>query len=166
MSNKARSLGLAILFPIIIAACGFQLRGEQTLPFAKLFVSGNTSYATVVQIKQRVATVPRTKLAEKSEEADGTLQILSEEREKFILSLNAAGRVREYDLRLRVSYRLSDGKGNDLIPTNEILLTRVLPYDETQVLAKGEEEVLLYRDMQNDVVGQIMRRVAAVKPKS
>jgi hypothetical protein len=38
-----------------------------------------------------------------------------------------------------------------------------MAFDETQVLAKESEEALLYRDMQADLVQQIMRRLAAVK---
>jgi len=32
------------------------------------------------------------------------------------------------------------------------------------VLAKESEEALLYRDMQSDLVQQILRRLAAIKP--
>jgi LPS-assembly lipoprotein len=39
-----------------------------------------------------------------------------------------------------------------------------MSFDETQVLAKEAEEALLYRDMQGDLVQQIMRRLAAIKP--
>ena len=39
-----------------------------------------------------------------------------------------------------------------------------MAFNETQVLAKESEEALLYRDMQADLVQQIMRRLAAIKP--
>jgi LPS-assembly lipoprotein len=50
------------------------------------------------------------------------------------------------------------------LPTSEILLTRDMAYNDAQVLAKENEEALLYRDMQTDMVQQIMRRLAAARP--
>jgi LPS-assembly lipoprotein len=52
------------------------------------------------------------------------------------------------------------------LPTSEILLTRDMAYSDAQVLAKEAEEALLYRDMQRDMVQQIMRRLVAAKPAS
>jgi LPS-assembly lipoprotein len=50
-----------------------------------------------------------------------------------------------------------------LIPTSEIQLTRILGYDDTKVIAKQQEEALLYSDMERDVVGQIIRRIIAIR---
>jgi LPS-assembly lipoprotein len=52
------------------------------------------------------------------------------------------------------------------LPTNEVLLTRDVSYSDAQVLAKEAEEALLYRDMQSDMVQQILRRLVAAKPVS
>lgn len=163
--NRARLLLVLALLAGLVA-CGFQLRGEQTLPFSSVAVTGNSASLTVAQLKQSIAAVPRTQLESSVAKADAELQIVAESRDRIITALSAAGRVREYELRLQVTYRLLDKQRNELIPATEILLFRLLPYDETQVLSKGEEEALLYRDMQNDVVAQIMRRIAAAKPKS
>jgi len=84
-------------------------------------------------------------------------------REKEILSLTAAGRVREFRLRYRVGFRLHDAKGNDYVPQSSLELTRDVSFNDTQVLAKEAEEQLLFRDMQNDMVQQILRRLAAAR---
>ena len=52
------------------------------------------------------------------------------------------------------------------LPTNEVLLTRDVSYSDAQVLAKEAEEALLYRDMQSDMVQQILRRLVAANPIS
>jgi LPS-assembly lipoprotein len=79
----------------------------------------------------------------------------------------AAGRVSEYQLRYRVGFRVTDAKGAQVyLPTSEVLLTRDMAYSDAQVLAKEAEEALLYRDMQRDMVQQIMRRLVAAKPAS
>ena len=64
-------------------------------------------------------------------------------------------------LRYRLKFRVRDAKGRDYLPQSEIRLTRDISYSGTQVLAKESEEALLYRDMQSDMVQQILRRLAA-----
>jgi len=96
-------------------------------------------------------------------EAQVILDVLLDQREKVVLSLNASGQVREFQLRLRFRFRLRTLAGKELIPASEIALQRDISFNESAVLAKEAEENLLYRDMQSDVVQQIMRRLAAVK---
>ena len=43
-------------------------------------------------------------------------------------------------------------------------LNRDLTYSDSDVLAKTQEEDLLWRDMENDLIQQLMRRLAAAKP--
>ena len=90
--------------------------------------------------------------------------MLSESRGKSILSLNSQGRVREYLLTYTLRFRVRDARGVEMLAPTEISLKRSISFDETQVLAKESEEVLLYRDMQTDLVQQILRRLAAIKP--
>ena len=71
--------------------------------------------------------------------------------------------MRELQLRSRLSFRLRSVAGKELIPATEILLSRDMSYNETNALAKEQEEALLYRAMQSDIVAQIMRRLAAVQ---
>ena len=89
--------------------------------------------------------------------------MIGEDREKEILSLNSAGQVREYNLFYKFTFRVHDAKGKYLIPQTQIVLKRNISVDETNLLAKTAEEALLYRDMQSDLVRQLLRRLAAIK---
>ena len=66
----------------------------------------------------------------------------------------------------RVSFRLTDSKNREHIPASEILLRRDYSYSDDQVLGLEYEEALLYRDMRNDAVSQLMRRLQAAKLQS
>ena len=55
---------------------------------------------------------------------------------------------------------MHDAKGQNWIPTSEIALTRDISFNDAQIIAKENEEALLYRDMQTDMVQQIVRRLA------
>jgi LPS-assembly lipoprotein len=62
-----------------------------------------------------------------------------------------------------VGFSVGDGKGGDFVPPNTVTLTRDVTYDDTVALAKEAEEQLLFRDMQSDMVQQIVRRLAAAR---
>jgi LPS-assembly lipoprotein len=97
-------------------------------------------------------------------QADAILDILSEIRQQVVVGVNASGQVRELQLRLRVKFRLRTPQGLDLIEPVELTQQRDLSFTETAALSKEIEQGMMYRDMQADIVQQIMRRLAAVKP--
>ena len=144
-----------------IAGCGFHLRGDATLPYATLYVSGPTG-TSLTRALTRVLTSSTVKIVERQEDAEVSLIILTDTREKSILSLSGAGRAQEYELRERVSFRIVTAKEPDL-PLNEIVTQRTISFNDAQILAKESEEGLLYRDMENDTVQQLLRRLQAVK---
>lgn len=146
----------------MLSACGFQLRGSAQLPFSTLHVigAGNTPLGQELRRALRASNV---RLEDTPEQAEASLQILSELRERLILSLGGQGRVREYTLRYRLAYRLTSAKSGVITPATEILLKRDISFNDNEVLAKESEEALLYRDMQSDAVQQLIRRLQATK---
>jgi LPS-assembly lipoprotein len=150
----------------LLAACGFQLRGTAALPFSSLYVQAAPTSVFATQFKRAVVAGSDTRIAERADEAQVILQILGELQEKQILSLSGGGRVSEFQLRYRVSFRLTDSKNREHIPASEIVLRRDYAYSDNQALASESEEALLYRDMRNDAVSQLMRRLQAAKLKS
>jgi len=155
-----RILAIVVL-GLVTAACGFQLRGQATLPFETLYVALPDISPLGIELKRNIIAGTRTKLVRNPAEAQATLSVTSEERGKTILSFDTSGQVREFQLRYRLSFRVRDARGRDYLPQSEIRLTRDISYSNTQVLAKESEELLLFRDMQSDMVQQILRRLAA-----
>lgn len=155
---------IAVITLATLTACGFALRGARPLPFETLYINMPETSELGAAIKRSIRASGITRVPDNREGAQAILEPLTESREKVILSLNSAGRVREYQLRQKFAFRVHDGKGGELLPPAEILLTRDITFNDAQLLAKEQEEVLLYRDMQNDLVQQILRRVAAAKP--
>jgi len=150
-----------------LAGCGFQLRGSNgsyTMPFKSIYLGFPDTSALGVELKRNLSATGQVVITDKAADAEALFVLLSETRNKSILSLNSLGRVREFLLTYTLSYTVRDQKGVELIPPTEISLRRNMAFDETQVLAKEAEETLLYRDMQADLVQQILRRLAAAKP--
>jgi LPS-assembly lipoprotein len=163
-SFDARKSLLSLVAALFTAGCGFQLRGQTSLPFETLYIPGVSALS--VELKRNVRAASRTRLVDAASEAQAVLAFSEERREKTILSYNAQGRVQEYLLRYRVGFRVTNSSGAKVyVPTSEITLTRDMSYSDALVLAKESEEALLYRDMQADMVQQILRRLAAARPE-
>ncbi|MBX3665249.1 MAG: hypothetical protein KF834_06160 [Burkholderiales bacterium] len=153
----------ALLCALLLAGCGFQLRGAANLPFDTLYVQAPTGSQFANQFKRVVAAGSATQVVDDPKAAEATLVLVQELREKNILSLSGAGRVREFQLRYRMSYRLMDKNAVETLPVSEIVLTRDFSFNDQDTLSKESEEALLFRDMQNDAVQQLVRRLQAAK---
>jgi LPS-assembly lipoprotein len=154
---------IPVLLALLLAACGFQLRGAQPLPFSSLYVGTAEGSELGAALKRNIRALGSTRLTDAPQEAQAILTVIGEARERNILSLSGTGRVREFQLRYRLAYRVHDLKGREFIAPTEIVLVRDISFSDERVLAKEQEEALLYRDMQNDMVQQMMRRLAAAK---
>ena len=155
-----RSLVLALL--LLLAGCGFHLRGTADVPFETLYLP-NADSGIALDLRRYVQAGTRARVVDDPKQAEAILAFTEENREKNILSLTGAGRVSEFQLKYRVGFRVHDGKGGDYVPLTSIALTRDITFADTDVLAKEAEEQLLFRDMQSDMVQQIMRRLAAAR---
>ena len=156
---------LAACLALLLAACGFQLRGAYSLPYESLYIAAPDYSVVGAGLKRAIRGAGTTRLAEVREDAQATFLPTAEAREPVIVSLSSAGRVREKRLRYRYAYRVVDVKGRDLVLPATIEIFRDLTYADSDVLAKTQEEDLLWRDMETDLVQQLMRRLAASKPQ-
>jgi LPS-assembly lipoprotein len=167
LDPQSSILVIAMLFvAMTLSACGFQLRGQAAIPFQTIHVEAPGFSAFANDLERAIRSGSKTRIVASRDQAEAVVQIVSESQEKLILSLSSGGKVREFDLRYRVAYRLTDRAGTDLASPGEIVLRRDMTYDDTEVLAKESEELLLFRDMKTDAVRQMLRRLSVAKPAS
>ena len=158
-------LSASALASLALGGCGFALRKAPDFAFTTLFTGLPESSPLGVELRRslqssgkvQVITDPR-----RLSEAQVILDVLADQREKVVLSLNASGQVRENQLRIRFRFKLRTLTGKELIPESEITQQRDITFNESAALSKESEEALLYRDMQSDIVQQLVRRLAAV----
>jgi LPS-assembly lipoprotein len=164
MKRRAILLSLTAL---TLSACGFQLRGSNghgNLQFKTVYLGGGASPPLAVELRRYIRASGETAMVEDPKAADATLEIQSERRDRATLSLDTQGKVRDYSLYYRVRFAVRDKAGKELLPSTELALKRDITFNESQVIAKEKEEEMLYRDMQSDVVQQILRRMSMLKP--
>ncbi|MCX8086352.1 MAG: LPS assembly lipoprotein LptE [Rhodocyclaceae bacterium] len=155
---------LLLALAILLSACGFQLRGSYALPWETLYISLPEFDGLRAEMKRAIEAATRTKVVADRKEAQATLVILRNDSLRSILSLNAKGLVREVQLTRIFAYRLQDAAGREIAAPGQIVLQREMTFDDEQLLAKGSEEGLILREMQTDLVQQLLRRLAAAKP--
>lgn len=169
MTNKHMVRVLAvILLAAAMAGCGFKLRGSSgsyTLPFQSIWLSFNEASPLGTELKRNLRAGDTVRIETDAKKAEVMFDVINEARGKTILSLNSLGRVREYTLTYTLVFQVRDAASRQLLAPTEITLRRNIAFDESQVLAKESEEALLYRDMQSDLVQQVIRRLAAIKPE-
>jgi LPS-assembly lipoprotein len=153
---------LPLFLLLTLASCGFHLRGQQKLPFERIAISPADS-PLALDLRREITEGNEARVVNAPDKVSYRLQILSEVRDRIILSLDATGQVREYELRYKVVFRLLDPKGEVVIPRSELFLTRLLSYDISEILAKESEASLLYRNMRQDAADQIVRRLVAAR---
>jgi LPS-assembly lipoprotein len=156
-------LGLASLVSLGLGGCGFKLRGSQNFAFSTIAIMPNPGGAIAIELRRSFGSAVHVLAPDEPlNKAQVVLDILQEQREKTVVGVNSSGQVREFQLRIRVKFRVRNREGQELLPDSEILQQRDISFNESAVLAKEAEEGLLYRDMQTDIVQQLMRRLAAV----
>jgi LPS-assembly lipoprotein len=158
-----RTLLAAIAAMPLAVACGFQLRGAQRLPFDTIYLGFAPNSPLGSELTRNIRAGTRTRVVDDRKQAQAVLEVLGESRDREVLSVNAQGRAREFTLRQRLTFRLSDGKGAEYLGPTQVVVERDVAFDDAQALAFEAETELLYRDMQSDLVQQILRRLAAVK---
>jgi LPS-assembly lipoprotein len=176
---QRRHLLLSFAAPGLLAGCGFKLREAPDFAFESIELNAPASSPLIAQLRRALAANGKVQVVTAAAPPPAgaaagpvvvpptprrvVLDLVQELREKVVVGINASGQVREFQLRSRVRFRLRSADGRELIPDTELLQQRDISFNEAAVLAKEAEEALLYRDMQTDLVQQLMRRLGALR---
>ena len=158
----------AVSLAPLLGGCGFRLRGVPQFAFRSLYIQAGRGSTLARELERTLAssseqlTVLRDPRS--PDEAEVIFELLGERQERQVVGLNASGQVRELQLRLRLRFKLRKPNGDEVIPEIELVQQRDISYNETIALSKEAEEKMLYRNMQTDLVQQLIRRLAAVRP--
>ena len=149
-----------------LAACGFKLRGSQTLPIETIYLALPVNSSMGAEMSRLLRSSTNAQVVSDRKDAQAVFELLGETREREVLAINSQGRATEYQLRLRVRFRVTDKNAGELLGPTDLLARRDITFNESDLLAKESEESLLYRDMQSDLVRQMVNRLAAVRPEA
>lgn len=149
---------------LILAGCGFEMRGTADLAFKTLYIQGGN--LTIKKDLIRSLKVNGVTVVEDMEKAELQLDLMNERRRQVILSLSGGGLVREYELVYNVDFRLRSSAEDNWGAVQTIEGRRDYSFDDSDTLAKQFEQDRLFEDMRNDAVREMMRLLVVQKPKT
>ena len=145
-----------------LSGCGFQLRQTPPLAFRSMALVGFTDGSPLGATLRRELTRAGVELRANPAQAQTVFDALADTRERTVAASTAVGQVRELQLRVKLRFRVATPAGKLLLPASDLLLTRDMSYSETAALAKQQEEAALFAAMDEDIVAQVLRRLASV----
>ncbi len=158
--RRRRLLLAAPLLPLV--GCGFELKRAATLQFQSIALTGFAPRSPLAEELREVLARSVTVL-ESPAQAQVVFQALSDERTRRAVTFTASGQVRDIQLRMRLKYRAQTPAQRELVPDSEILLVREMTFIESKALGKEQEERDVYREMQSDLVLQVLLRLSAIR---
>jgi LPS-assembly lipoprotein len=168
MKRRGVMWSAVCLLGLMLAGCGFQLRGAATpaaLPASistlRLTMPGRIAYPPLlVAVRDALRLQPGVTLTDSA--GVPTLVLLGEEFTVNVLAIDATGKVSDYLLNYAARYKVTDATGKDWIPPSAVKLQREYVFDRLNVLASEKEQDYLQREMRRDAAEQIVRRLAFV----
>jgi len=154
---------VAAAFVAALGGCGFKLRGAQTLPIDTLFLALPPNSPLAAEISRVVRSSTNARVVTDRKQAQAVFELLGDRREREVVSVNAQGQASEYQLRLLATFRVSDPNGVELIPPTTLATRRDISFNASELLGKESEEAMLYRDMQSDLVRQMVTRLQGIR---
>jgi LPS-assembly lipoprotein len=154
-------VALAVAGAPWLGGCGFALRRPPKLSFRSIALTGFPPRSPLAEELRRQISL-QSRVVDDPSQAEVVLHALDDRRERIVVASTAAAQVRELQLRVRFDFRVQTPGGRELVPKVELLLRRDMTYSETAALAKEYEEAELFREMQDDVVMQVLRRLATI----
>ncbi len=166
--TRQRLCGLAcVALCVLLTACGFRLKGVSPLPFTTIYTNIDENSAFGANIRRAItASSPHTKFVSEPADAQARLTQLSNRQSLRELSIDAQGRVEEYELNLEFIFQLTDAKGHLVLPPTTLNAIREIPYDDTIVQAKQSEITTIFKEMQQSMVDRVVRRLASPEVSS
>lgn len=161
MRRQAIKTLAGITIAVMLAGCGFKLRGEASLPFESAYLEAGATSLLAPQLRKYLAA--SNKFAPTKEAAAIVIRLADEIRLKNVLSLSGTGKVREYRLIHSVRVSATDRNGREVLAPSLIQLNRDFSYSDEQIMAKEAEETLLHKEMEQDILRQILRRLGYVQ---
>lgn len=151
-----------LLLSLFLSACGFKMRGQTELPFKQVYtnISRNSSFGIYIY-RLLKASSPNTVMVDSPQQADIIITQLSTNKTRTEVSLDADGRVEEYELGLSFQFSVSDAQGHELIPPTTLSASQLLPYNEDEAEAKSAEMLLAYSNMEKSIADRLYRRITS-----
>lgn len=161
MSLYRNALVLAAVLGL--TACGFQLRGETSIPpeMSRTYISAPDNYSLFYRKLRAELRRAGVEVVDSPGESSAVFSILTDITDQRVLSVSARNVPREFEVYYVVRYSVENGE-QSIMAAQSLTLTRDYTYDETLVLGKAREEELLREAIVDDLVRIILKQLSSL----
>ena len=147
----------------LLSACGFQMRGAQSVPpeMQRTYISTQDRHSPFYQQLRRELRASGVEIVDSPLDATAEFAILSDETGQRVLSVSGRNVPREFEVFYTVSYQLTAGE-NALMELRQQTLVRDYTWDETLVLGKEHEQEVMRGAIVDDLVRVILIQLSAL----
>lgn len=154
---------LTVILLCLLTSCGFHWRGELPLapPLHHLYLQTSDPYGQLSKNLIQFLKLSGVHIAAKPEDASTVLVILNESTQQQLLGISGTQQTRQYNLLLHVTFSVTRPDGSVLVPPQLMTEVRTLTIKADQILAGSNEANMLYQQMRQAIVYNIMSRLAS-----
>lgn len=148
---------------LVLAGCGFQLRGMVTVPpeMARTYIETSDPRSLFYRRLRENLRTAGVEVVESIADAGAVFSIVSDDTGQRVLSVSARNVPTEFEVYYTVTYGLQAGQ-HILLPVRSQTLTRDYTWDETLVLGKEKEEQLLREAIVDDLIRVILIQLSGI----
>jgi len=164
MSRSLLNVFMGLLL-VAIAGCGFQLRGAVPLPdsLKLMYVQGINLQQGLGLALKRGLKQNGIQVVDDYETDSAILTVLENKVERRVLSVGNNAKVSEYELYSSLTFKVTDDKSTLIVEPFQVEAIRDYQFDQTQVLSSDGEEAILREQINQQLVGSLLRRLSVVK---
>ncbi len=145
----------------MLNGCGWRLRGsmDTVLALPPLYLEIQNGSVELRRELPQTFDSAGVHLMPTREAAELILVIQNETQERRVLAVGSAGKVSEYELQYQLRFSVRDQAGKEVMAADTIRQQRDYTFNESEVLAKGEEEQQLFGFMRSMAIQTLLRRL-------
>lgn len=152
---------IMILCTLVLAGCGFHLRGFVSMPknlhdVAIVIESANRDLAPMLKEQFNAYHI---RVSPDLDNAHYWLIIEQDKEEQHITSVSSSTTPRQYQMNYQVTFKFQQANGKEIIPSTRVNTTRQITINSNRILGSNDEENILKHEMRKDAVIQIMDRL-------
>ena len=162
-----RNILLATMITLL-SGCGWQLRDAQVVPqsIGILHIATQLADRDFVSELTRALDVYGVEVVTSAAAADYSVVIVDFRQNRFVGTLNASGRVAEYQLNEDVDFLIANATGTPLTNLFTASVERHYEIEERDLLSSENEERLIKQEMRQEIVRQILNRIKVLTSQS
>jgi len=159
-NNYKYAFLLVLVSSILLSGCGFHLRGDLNLPplFDRVFLVVQGAH-DIAKPLQRALQENKASMVETPQAATAIVTLLSKGVNRRAVAISGK-EVKEYEIQISVAFAVQNAKGKQQGQNQTVTSVRRYSYNNNLVLGSANEENILIAEMREDIVQQIIRRLA------